>query len=926
MSTSEEMDAGRSAIARRQGRGVTEPGQNRTGKSRSAAQMSHSSVPAQSVANGLEPQAPPSITESNVASPAEPVGPSPVSGVGPASVAPIEFMERVVAWPGPSGPGFVNLHWKTPHLGKNGKPLWGGRPFKEIEPFMDMAQWGSTKPSVMTDIFFCLSVQAQAGPLRNGKLTAMRGAALATLLKAIWLDIDVKADKGYATLSEALAAISKFCADANLPRPSALVFSGGGIHVYWISDVPLSVSEWRPYAEGLRAEASRLGLKFDEGVTTDAARILRVPGTFNNKTAPPRACRIAGLGRDCNFAVDLGRLATFVPPQAKIIAAVTVAPFDLKKFEGYVPPAELAGLDPHDSLAAGINDYDDTPLDYAEIFKECPHFQATFLNHGAQNGQGLWMLDVLASTFLDDGHRIAHTLSRGYKTYTCEETDKMWERKSRERQERGLGWPSCAALENQGCKECASCVHRGKINSPLNLAGPIAPLVPGDSIQPIAEKTTAWNPGDLKVSFSNIPHRRWLYGTYLIRGEVTVLAAPGGAGKTALATGMAVEIATGTEILDQNIFGRDLKTLFINGEDGSTEIERRIWAFYLAHAHKLAGQNLDRVYVAGANDARVQRLSFLRTTDRNSMLDPGGFEVLASALDALRPDLLILDPLVAFCGGGNMNDNAVMALVIRELKRLATKFDCAVLIVHHTRKGADDGNAEGISGASSTVNLARRALMPVPMTDKEVEQFRVLPSDRFRFFKLVDAKSNLAPRSADSPWFRLHSVELPNSEPPLYPHGDSVQAVQRVNLSLQQTTTVTTDDQKIQDAILDRVEHGKLIDGQSYPYSPSAAGANNERALLSDAMAAVRDATAPRQWTPEDLKAVTVGAIKNMKADGRLVEKELDELLPKRRRFRTGRGLAVVRAAVQARATSGDDTAGEAAIDGGQLFNSRSID
>ena len=113
----------------------------------------------------------------------------------------------------------------------------------------------------------------------------------------------------------------------------------------------------------------------------------------------------------------------------------------------------------------------------------------------------------------------------------------------------------------------------------------------------------AWH--GLNVSLSNIPHRRWLYGTYLIRGEVTVQAAPGGAGKTALATGIVVEIATGTEILGEKIFGGDLKVLFINGEDGDMEIKRRILAFSLAHAHKLAGQNLDRLYVAGANDARI---------------------------------------------------------------------------------------------------------------------------------------------------------------------------------------------------------------------------------------------------------------------------------------------------------------------------------
>ncbi len=166
-------------------------------------------------------------------------------------------MEQVIAWPGPEGSGFVNLHWKTPHIGHNNKPIWSGKPFKELKPFMDMVQWGASKPSIMKDIFFCLSTQSSTGILKNGKITAARSAATALALKAIWLDVDVGKDKGYATIEDALTAISTFYHGANLPAPSAFVFSGGGIHVYWISDIPLSVSEWRPYAEGLRAEASR---------------------------------------------------------------------------------------------------------------------------------------------------------------------------------------------------------------------------------------------------------------------------------------------------------------------------------------------------------------------------------------------------------------------------------------------------------------------------------------------------------------------------------------------------------------------------------------------------------------------------------------------------------------------------------------------
>jgi len=338
---------------------------------------------------------------------------------------------------------------------------------------------------------------------------------------------------------------------------------------------------------------------------------------------------------------------------------------------------------------------------------------------------------------------------------------------------------------------------------------------------PSAALSGAWNAAELKVSFSNIPHRRWLYGIYLIRGELTVVAAPGGAGKTALATGMAVELAIGKELLGERIYrAHDLRVLFINAEDGGTEIKRRIWAFCMAHS--ITEQELGRLSVAGVDHPLVQRLSLLRTIDQKvSVLDQDGFKLLEAALQELRPDLVILDPLVAFCAGGNMNDNAVMSLVMRELKRVATKFDCAVLVVHHTRKGGDAGSAEAVSGAAATVNLARRAIMPVPMTDDEAKKFGVLPSERFRYLKLVDAKSNLAPRSADSPWYKLHSIELPNPAPPVYPFGDSVQAITRENLFAPNQTAPTADDRKIQQAILDTVNRGKIIDGQPYPYSPS---------------------------------------------------------------------------------------------------------
>ena len=234
----------------------------------------------------------------------------------------------------------------------------------------------------------------------------------------------------------------------------------------------------------------------------------------------------------------------------------------------------------------------------------------------------------------------------------------------------------------------------------MNVASQNSAAVPG----PAASATSSLN-----VSFSKIPHRQWLYGVDLIRGEITVLGAPGGVGKSTKAIGMSVAVATGKPLLGEKLFGAGFSCLYINGEDSGTEMRRRIYAFCLKHG--LTEQDICRLRMAGADDWRVQRLSFLRTEKGNSHLDESGLAHLEGLLESVRPDVVVLDPLVAFCGGGNINDNAVMALLMRALKRLACQFDCAVLIIHHTRKGGDLNTAEAISGASSIVNLARRAIM-----------------------------------------------------------------------------------------------------------------------------------------------------------------------------------------------------------------------
>ena len=73
-----------------------------------------------------------------------------------------------------------------------------------------------------------------------------------------WLDIDVgdkkaQEGKGYATQQEALKALRDFCAVTGLPRPSLIISSGYGVHVYWLISEFVPRERWLEAARMLKA-------------------------------------------------------------------------------------------------------------------------------------------------------------------------------------------------------------------------------------------------------------------------------------------------------------------------------------------------------------------------------------------------------------------------------------------------------------------------------------------------------------------------------------------------------------------------------------------------------------------------------------------------------------------------------------------------
>jgi hypothetical protein len=269
---------------------------------------------------------------------------------------------------------------------------------------------------------------------------------------------------------------------------------------------------------------------------------------------------------------------------------------------------------------------------------------------------------------------------------------------------------------------------------------------------------------------SPLRHRPFLYGARLLRGEITVLAAPGGRGKSATAIGIALALAAGRKLMHDVVWGDAKTVLLLSTEDGREELHRRVLA--AKQHYKLTDGEVARLQVAGADEGR-----FTLTTgsDKAAVVNQAAIDELGILVAELGADVLVLDPLGPLVPVG-INDNGVMAQLVLALKRMASKLDCSVLLLHHFKKGAD-GSAESVSGASALVNHARVAVTIEGMKMDEGGRFGVLPSDLWRFFRLIDAKSNFAPPSNGADWLKLETVLLDNAAPPTFPNGDAVQVV-----------------------------------------------------------------------------------------------------------------------------------------------------
>lgn len=282
-----------------------------------------------------------------------------------------------------------------------------------------------------------------------------RSAANVSHMRSLFIDVDCGNGK-YANKKEAFLAVRKFLKDTELDKLGSpiVVDSGGGIHVYWPMDRDIPASEWLPAARNLKKLCTEQGFKIDQSVTGDAARVLRVPGSYNFKYVSdekpePMPCAIKA-GGDTVF--------NFEEVAAAIKSKLKGNPADeALSIPGTAPKKKESTF----KLAPSSGSKFQILLDKTNAGSGCNQLKH-YIEHASEEGmEPLWRGLLSWSMKCEDADEFNKYLSDLHPYEEERMHSKLREIK---------GPYPCTKIEELSGVSCDGCPHKGKITNPLILA------------------------------------------------------------------------------------------------------------------------------------------------------------------------------------------------------------------------------------------------------------------------------------------------------------------------------------------------------------------------------------------------------------------------------------------------------------------------
>jgi hypothetical protein len=277
-----------------------------------------------------------------------------------------------------------------------------------------------------------------------------RKADSAEFLRSFFVDLDVGENKEYKSKEEALADLSKFVIDNELPPPTR-VDSGGGVHAYWPVDVDIPLDEWKHYADAFKQFCINKGLKIDPVVTADPARILRCPDTFNQKSNPPMPTSV--MDKEINvysFEAFKEFLGT--------------ATYESNSLEELIRSLPKGGLSEDQKLASGHYNFEANFEELAKLSLEgegCDQIKYILMNATTLT-EPIWRAGLSVAHNCSDGATAIHKMSEGHPGYTREAT----ERKVIPLKDSSY---TCKKFDEVNPGICAGCPNFNKVRKPIEI-------------------------------------------------------------------------------------------------------------------------------------------------------------------------------------------------------------------------------------------------------------------------------------------------------------------------------------------------------------------------------------------------------------------------------------------------------------------------
>lgn len=292
---------------------------------------------------------------------------------------------------------------------------------------------------------------------------AGRTAANAQFMRALFIDMD-----GYDSKREAGKALTAFLERTGLDSFGTphIVASGGGLHCYWPLSEDTDVATWKPVAENLKRLCKQEGLVIDMTVTADAARVLRIPGTFNFKPKYPEPLPVKLLvGGDA--CVDIRRFGAAVRAKLNLdFAAQAKSELAGLHLAGTRPTAKTAAANVLGaSLAGNTSSRFETIWLKTERGAGCAQLDFYANNAKADGMEPLWRGMLSLAKVCDDGQTYAEKLTDLHPYPRERMVQKLAEIK---------GPYPCVKFDSENPGICASCPHWGRITNPLSLGREVA--------------------------------------------------------------------------------------------------------------------------------------------------------------------------------------------------------------------------------------------------------------------------------------------------------------------------------------------------------------------------------------------------------------------------------------------------------------------